>query len=104
MAAAWENGLDGAAIPNMTPSEARGMFKARSVNLTAGAADMDRLAWLIGNYCATAFNCPKRYPRKPRNADRIMGQYKKTRMMTDDEMRENAKNFARRWNEQCRQS
>lgn len=99
MALAWDNGMDGSLIPGMTPSEARGMFKVQNVRTTAHACDLDRLAWLIGNYCGTAFNNPKRYPKKPRVADKIMQQQKGARVMTDDEMRESAKNFARRWND-----
>ena len=95
---AWEAGLDGAAIPDLTPSEAHGYFTASGARTRHQAADADRLAWLCGSYTGTAVNAPKRYPKKPRNAEKILGA-NKPRIMTDDEMKSFAFAFAKRWND-----
>ncbi len=99
MTNAWDNGMDASRIPHMTPSEVRGMFKMQAMQGRIRAAEQDQLAWLVGSYCATAFNAPRRYPRQPRNAKRILQNEDKPKEMTDDEMRETAKGWARRWNE-----
>ena len=94
---AWEAGLDGGKIPEMTPSQAHGYFAAYGARMRQQAANLDRLAWLCGSYTGTAVNAPKRFPRKPRNAEKIMGK-DKPKVMTDDEMKAAAFAFAERWN------
>lgn len=71
----WETGLDGASVPEMTPSEVKGMIEADRAKTRAN----DRAAWRAGHYTAFACNAPKKYPRKPfseayeaRNAGRPM--------------------------------
>ena len=94
---AWEAGLDGGKIPAMTPAQAHGYFMAYSARMRQQAANLDRLAWLCGSYTGTAVNAPKRFPRKPRNAEKIMGGGM-PKPMTDDEMKSFAFAFAERWN------
>ena len=89
--------MDGERIPEMTPAEAHGYFTAYGANIRRQAADLDRLAWLCGSYTGMAVNAPKRFPRKPRNAEKIMGGGK-PKIMTDDEMKAFAFQFAERWN------
>lgn len=79
------------------------MFERLRVQTVQRAAELDRMAWLIGSYNTTATNAPNKYPRKPRNADRILHTVIKREPMTDAEMQAVAKSIARRWNEQCRQ-
>ena len=95
MISAWEAGLDGAAIPGMTPAEANGMFKAFSVQNTRKAAEMDRMAWLCGAYNRSAYHA-KHYPNKPKNADKI--DKPASRIMTDEEMKNVMLANARMWN------
>lgn len=94
---AWEAGLDGEKIPGMTPAQAHGYFVAYGARMRQQAANLDRLAWLCGSYTGTAVNAPKKFPRKPRNAEKIMGG-EKPKTMTDDEMKAFAFRFAERWN------
>lgn len=89
--------MDGSLIPEMTPSQAHGYFTAYGENAKRQAADIDRMAWLCGSYTGTAVNAPKRFPRKPRNAEKILGK-KEHKIMTDDEMKSFAFAFAERWN------
>ena len=56
---------------------------------------MDRLAWLIGSYAGVAINAPKRFPRQPKNAKKIMNNGTE---MTDAEMKAAAFAMAKRWN------
>lgn len=95
MISAWEAGLDGAAIPGMTPAEVNGMFKALSVRKKQEAAQMDRMAWLFGSYNRAAYHA-KRYPNKPKNADKI--DKPASRIMTDEEMKNVMLANARMWN------
>lgn len=96
--AAWKNGLDGSALPGMTPTEVAGLFEACKAQRRLDAACTDRSAWLIGSYCGVGVNAPKKYPRKPRNADKILRQGEPVKVMTDDEMKAVALDFAARWN------
>lgn len=89
--------MDGQRIAGMTPAEVHGYFTAYGVRLKHSAADLDRGAWLIGSYTGTAVNAPKKYPRKPRNAEKIMGKNAQ-KSMTDEEMQSFAFDFAKRWN------
>lgn len=98
VASAWDAGIDGQKIPNMTPAEVRGMFQVAQFARKMQAASMDRSAWLAGNYTAYAFHSPKRYPRKPWNADKIMGDYEEPREMTEDQMKNALTGIAKRWN------
>lgn len=98
---AWEAGLDGSIVPDMTPSEVYGYFMASGMNARRRAADMDRQAWLTGSYTGISVNAPKRYPRRPRNADKILGK-QQPRIMTDEEMKSFAFAFAERWNNGCK--
>lgn len=101
VADAYDAGIDGEKIPEMTPAQVRGMFQVEVMRRKNHAADMDRLSWLNGSYAATAFHAPKRYPNKPRNADRIMGPAP-AKEMTDAEMKSFAMSFAKRWNNACK--
>ncbi len=94
---AWEVGLDGSKIPDMTPSEVAGYYEAHKARHKIEAANLDRLAWLVGSYCAVGVNAPKKYPRKPRNAERILSKHD-AKTMTDEEMKSFAFEFAARWN------
>ena len=94
---AWEVGLDGSRIPSMTPSEVAGYYEAHKAKHKIEAANLDRLAWLVGSYCAVGVNAPKKYPRKPRNVERILKK-ETDKAMTDDEMKSFMFNFAARWN------
>lgn len=89
--------MDGAVVPHLTPSEARGMFVREAALRRRMAADMDTLAWLTGNYCAIGVNNPKKYPSKPRNAPRIMQGEEAPAIMTDDEMLHKMLDIARRY-------
>lgn len=101
MQSAWEEGLDGSKIPGLTPSEAVGYFESNNAIQRRKMASMDRMAWLIGSYCAVGVNQPKKFPKKPRNADKIM-QAGKQKKMTDEEMQSFAFAFAERWNNACK--
>lgn len=98
VASAWDAGLDGQKIPDMTPAQVRGMFQVAQYKRRAQAANMDRGAWLSGNYAAMAFHSPKRYPNKPWNADKIMGDYGVPQEMTEDQMKDALVGIAKRWN------
>lgn len=93
--------MDGSLIPDMTPAQAHGYFTSYSARMRQQAANIDRLAWLCGSYTGTAVNAPRRFPRKPRNAGKIMGG-DKPKIMTDDEMKAFAFQFAERWNNGCK--
>lgn len=81
----------------MTPAQVRGLFQVFAERQKRDAADMDKLAWLNGNYAGTAFHAPKRYPNKPRNAEKIMGPAPQ-KNMTDEQMKSAMMTFAKRWN------
>ena len=96
MISAWENGLDGSLIPDMTPAEAHGYFVSKAARQRQTMANFDTLAWLIGSYTGIGVNAPKRYPQKPRNTERIQHYQERRREMTDDEMDAWARAFAER--------
>lgn len=89
---AWEKGLDGAAVPDMTPSEARGLFEGWK----ARRRQADEQNWMLGKYVAYGVNAPKKYPSEPflRPREAALSAPE----MTDDEMQAWAKRFAERMN------
>lgn len=95
MITAWETGLDGSKIPDMTPAEAHGLFVARAARQRQNMANADTLAWLIGSYTAVGVNNPKRYPHEPRNAGNLIRQQK--REMSDEEMEAWGRAFAEKY-------
>lgn len=70
--------MDGSKIPEMTPSEAHGLFVMRK----AAHQDMDVLAWRIGGYTMRGFHAPRRYPRKPSTRQQQIPD-----AMTEEEMK-----------------
>ena len=66
-----------------------------NANRREHAADMDMSGFLIGEYTAIGVNNPKKYPRKPLNAEKILKKHERKQEMTDDEMKQTMMAFAK---------
>lgn len=94
----WENGIDARRFPEMTPAEVFGEIARNKFLVKQKNANMDNLAFLTGSYTGCAVNAPKKYPKEPKNAKKILEGRQKKKEMTDDEMKNAMLAFAQQNN------